>query len=111
LSVIPERDRIAQIERLTSFVKEHTGADATGAWLAERVWEPQLTKSMVDAGVRYTVLDDSHVKAAGLAEEQTYGYFATDDTGRVMAIFPISERLRYTIPFQEPEATVEFLRS
>lgn len=111
LSVIPERDRLAQIRSLTGFVKEHTGADAQGAWLAERVWEPQLTRSMVDAGVKYTVLDDSHFKATGLEEAQTYGYFTTDDTGRAMAIFPISEKLRYTIPFQPAEATIEFLRS
>jgi len=111
MPVIPEGDRIKQIKRLTEFVKEHTGYDAKGMWLAERVWEPSLTKSLAQAGVRYTVLDDSHFKATGLNDEQTLGYYSTEDTGHTMAIFPISEKLRYTIPFMEPQETIDYLRS
>ena len=34
----------------------------------------------------------------------------TEDEGRLLKVFPGSETLRYTIPFQEPHATYEFLR-
>src|SRR5690606_24428102 len=98
ISVIPDADKIGQIRKLTDFVREHTGYEATGMWLAERVWEPQLVRPMAEAGVKYTVLDDSHFRSTGILEKDTHGYFYTEDQGRVVGAFPISEKLRYTIP-------------
>src|SRR5208283_1293593 len=111
LSVIPDADKQGQILKLTSYIKEKTGYDAKGLWLAERVWEPQLASHLVDAGIKYTVTDDSHFRSAGLQEEQTWGYYLTEDAGKTLAIFPISERMRYLIPFERPEKSIEFLRS
>jgi alpha-amylase/alpha-mannosidase (GH57 family) len=111
MPVIPERDRIEQIRLLTDYTKKHTGYDAAGMWLAERVWEPQLTSSLAKAGVKYIVLDDSHFKATGIEEARTYGYYCTEDQGETMAAFPISEKLRYLIPFEKPEKTIEFLKT
>lgn len=110
ISVIPDEDKVGQIRKLTAFVKEHTGYEATGMWLAERVWEPQLVSAMAKAGVRYTVLDDSHFRSTGIEEKDTHGYFYTEDQGQIVAAFPISEHLRYTIPFMEPDATINYLR-
>jgi alpha-amylase len=110
LSVIPEPDRQGQIQKLTEYVKKNTGYKPTGAWLAERVWEPQLTGTFVDAGIKYTVTDDSHFLSAGLSEEDTWGYFLTEELGKTLAIFPISQTLRYTIPFQKPAKTIEFFK-
>src|SRR4029078_1145455 len=75
-----------------------------------RVWEQPLTADLVRAGMKYTVLDDFHFKNAGLTDEQLYGYYLTEDDGRLLSIFPGSEPLRYTIPFQEPHATIDYLR-
>jgi len=111
LSVIPYPDRISQIQKLTNYVEEHTGYRAQGMWLAERIWEPQLPKPLAEAGVRYVVLDDSHFKNSGLKEEDLDGYFITEEEGQTVYLFPISEKLRYTIPFQAPEKTIEYLRS
>jgi len=33
----------------------------------------------------------------------------TEDDGRVLAVFPGSERLRYTIPFADPQQTIDYL--
>ena len=110
LSVIPESDRKAQILKLTKYVKEQSGYDAIGSWLAERVWEPQLASYFANAGVKYTVTDDSHFRSAGLQEEETWGYYLTEDSGKTLSIFPISERMRYLIPFQKPEKTIEFFK-
>ncbi len=111
LSVIPDTDKQGQIRKLTSYIKDKVGYDAKGLWLAERVWEPQLASHLVDAGIQYTVTDDSHFRSAGLQEEQTWGYYLTEDAGKTLAIFPISERMRYLIPFEKPEKSIEFLRS
>ncbi len=108
---IPDADKFGQIEKLTRFIKTHTGYDATGFWLAERIWEPHLASVLSQANIRYTIIDDSHFKSAGLREKDLYGYYITEDKGETLNIFPISERLRYTIPFQDPEVTIEYLRS
>ena len=108
---IPDEDKLGQIEKLNKFVKQHTGYDPVGLWLAERIWEPQLPKPLALSGAKYVVIDDSHFKTAGLEESDLFGYYLTEDTGHVIKIFPISERLRYTMPFQEPEVTIDYLRS
>lgn len=111
MSVIPDEDKLGQIHKLSDYVKKHTGYQATGMWLAERIWEPHLPKPLAEAGVKYVVLDDSHFRAAGLLPEQLLGYFVTEEQGYALNLFPISERLRYLIPFREPEETIEYLRS
>ena len=108
---IPDEDKLGQIEKLNKFVKQRTGYDPMGLWLAERIWEPQLPKVLAQSGAKYVVIDDSHFKSAGLEEKDLFGYYVTEETGHVVNIFPISERLRYTIPFQEPEITIDYLKS
>ena len=111
MSVIPDRDKVGQIRKLTEFVKQQTGYETRGMWLAERIWEPHLPKPFAEAGVRYVVLDDSHFRNAGLKEDQLHGYFITEEQGRSVFLFPVSEKLRYTIPFQPHENTLDYLRS
>jgi alpha-amylase len=108
-TALPERDRIGQIRMMRDYLKEKFAVDVGGYWLAERVWEQSLTKSLVDAGVEYTLCDDAHFFHAGLREDELTGYYCTEDEGRILRIFPISEKLRYTIPFADPERTIEHL--
>ncbi|MCS7305216.1 MAG: DUF1926 domain-containing protein [Thermoguttaceae bacterium] len=110
LTMIPTEDRIGQIRAYSRWLSHRLGATVRGMWVAERVWEQSLTRDLVDAGIEYTVLDDFHFKIAGLREEELTGYFLTEDEGRVFAIFPGSEKLRYTIPFADPEETIRYLR-
>ncbi len=111
ISVIPESDRIGQIKKLTMRVKEMFGYEASGMWLAERVWEPTLPGTMSDAGIKYSVIDDTHFLYAGLKDEDLNGYFISEDLGKKVFLFPISKYLRYTIPFQDPRATIDVLRN
>src|SRR6266481_3774162 len=39
---IPPEDQYEQITRLGAYLEKHFGRLPSGAWLAERVWEPQL---------------------------------------------------------------------
>lgn len=111
LSVIPYKDKVGQIQKLNRFVKDETGYDAEGMWMAERIWEPQLPKPLSEAGVKYVVLDDSHFKSAGLTDEELLGYYVTEEEGKSVYLFPIYEELRYAIPFQPPGKTIDLLRS
>jgi hypothetical protein len=109
LSMISSRDRIGQIRSYTRWLEERLGATVRGMWMAERVWEQSFTRDVADAGIQYTLLDDFHFKNAGLAESQLYGHYLTEDDGRVLAIFPGSEFLRYSIPFADPSETIKHL--
>ena len=64
-----------------------------------------MTSALVEAGVEYTVLDDFHFQRAGVDESELRGYFLTEEEGKLLKVFPISEKLRYQIPFQEPHET------
>ena len=109
LTMTPSRDRVGQIKSYTKWLENRLGADVQGMWIAERVWEQSLTQDIAQAGIRYTILDDYHFKSTGLTEESLYGYYLTEDEGNLLAVFPGSEKLRYLIPFQEPEESIAFL--
>ncbi len=110
LAAIPDPDKIGQIQRMTSYLTRRFGVRPRGMWLAERVWEPHLAKPIAEAGVEYVILDDNHFKAAGLLDSELTGYFLTEEQGSRLALFPISQRLRYLIPFREPPETLAYLR-
>ncbi len=108
LAILPDDDKLAQIEKLTNFIKETTSCQPRGMWLAERIWEPHLVKPLQEAKVEYVVVDDYHFKSAGLNEEDLLGYYISEEQGRSLAMFPISQKLRYMIPFALPEKTIEY---
>lgn len=103
LPSIPEVDRRGQIEKMTRVLREEVGATATGLWLAERVWEPQLATSLRQANVDWTIVDDTHFKMSGLSDDQLTGYFLTEDQGNTLKVFATSKRLRYVIPWSKVE--------
>jgi hypothetical protein len=110
LPAIPDADRQGQIGKLTAFIRKHTGDNPSGMWCAERVWEPHLPKSMAEAGIRYSILDDAHFKYAGFEEDDLHGHFISEEAGETVSLFPINEKLRYFIPFKPPHETVAYLR-
>ena len=73
LASLPERDRVAQLLRMADELERQFGRRPTGAWLAERVWEPDLPTALVDAGYRWTILDDAHFRAAAIPEDALWG--------------------------------------
>jgi alpha-amylase len=110
LTMLTRADAVGQIQLLRGMLKRRYHADATGLWLTERIWEPQLTSVLAEAGVNYTVVDDFHFKVVGLRGDQLDGYYTTEDGGSLLNVFNGSEFLRYAIPFRDPEETVAHLR-
>ena len=109
LAMIPSRDRVGQIRSYSRWLQNRLGATVRGMWVPERVWEQSFARDIVDAGIDYTILDDFHFKMAGLTDDQLLGHLVTEDEGRVLSVFPGSERLRYTIPFASPQETIDHL--
>src|SRR5579863_4978271 len=96
---IPSADQRDQIVRLADYVEQHFGKRPQGAWLAERVWEPQLASVLALAGVGYTVLDDIHFLSAGFEQEELFGDYIAEDKGETIRIIPGQKSLRYLIPW------------
>jgi 4-alpha-glucanotransferase len=109
LAVLPDEDKVGQVQALSAYIRKRLGYRPGGMWLAERVWEPQLPKFIAAAGISHVVVDDFHFKMAGLRNDQLDGYYVTDDQGGLVRIFPGSELLRYLIPFHAPEETITHL--
>ena len=97
--MIPDRDKKGQIKLMTEFIRSNLGYDPKGLWLPERVWEPSLPKPLAESGVEYTVTDDYHFMKIGKKADELNGYYLTEEQGFPVKVFPISEKLRYLIPF------------
>lgn len=109
LAAIPHRDRLGQIARLSEKLGARFGRAPQGAWLTERVWEATVVPALADCGIRYVTVDDYHFLASGKAAAELDGYFTTEEDGRRLDLFPISEALRYRVPFALAEETVACL--
>ena len=109
LAVIPARDRVGQVNALSDRLAHWAQHRPHGAWLTERVWEATLVPGLADAGIDYVPVDDYHFLCAGKRAEELTGYFTTEEDGRRLDLFPISEALRYRIPFAQAHETVTFI--
>jgi 4-alpha-glucanotransferase len=107
---IPEADRHEQIIRLADYIENHFGKRPTGAWLAERVWEPQLPSSLANANVGYTLVDDLPFLAAGFEPQELFGPYIAEDCGRSVWLFPGLKELRYLIPFRKVEECITYFK-
>lgn len=128
LAAIPAPDQQEQIRRLSAALERlfgpaprtapapvrmapaGAGAPALGAWLAERVWDPGLPPVLAQAGIDYTLLDDSHFAAAGLAPEDLHGYWWTESQGASVRVVPSNFFLRQALPFRPEAEGIDFLR-
>ncbi len=107
---IPPEDQGEQITRLAAYLEKHFGRLPSGAWLAERVWEPQLPSALAAANVAYTLVDDMHFFAAGFEPEELFGAYIAEDRGQSVWLYPGQKALRYLVPFGKVEDVIAYLR-
>ncbi|MCP4652883.1 MAG: DUF1926 domain-containing protein [Candidatus Omnitrophica bacterium] len=111
LPLISDRDKKAQIQKMNDFISKEFNCTASGLWLAERVWEPNLPAIINPCGLDYTFLDDTHFRFAGINKNEFTGYYTTEDQAFGLKIFPISKALRYKIPFSSAQEGIDLLNS
>ncbi|MDD5305745.1 MAG: DUF1926 domain-containing protein [Deltaproteobacteria bacterium] len=99
LGILPEHDAAAQIAAMRELVRELVGAQFSGLWLTERVFEPSLPALLAPLGIDHALADDHHFRAAGFGGRRMSGYSTVEKHGHVLKVFPICEALRYRIPF------------
>jgi hypothetical protein len=111
LAAIPTRDRLGQVLALSDRLERALGQRPRGAWLTERVWESGVVPALADAGIRYVTVDDYHFLCTGKASGELKGHYSTEEDGRTLDLFPISEALRYRLPFSPAADAVAYLES
>ena len=109
LASIPHRDRVTQIRVLSDKIERLFGQRPKGAWLTERVWESAVVPSLADCGIEYVAVDDYHFLCAGEPAGRLDSFFTTEEDGRKLDLFPISEQARYRLPFSPAEGAVAWL--
>jgi alpha-amylase len=62
------------------------------------------------AGLKYTLLDDTHFYYAGLTTRDMFGYYMTEKHGATTAVFPIDKNTRYAIPFHMPDTIIDYFK-
>jgi len=110
LSSIPSNDRVAQIEKLNSFIQKNFGVKPKGLWLTERVWESAIIPDIKKSNIDFVMIDDYHFLSSGFQQEQMGEYFITEEGAEELALFPISQSLRYAIPFFTPQKAIESIK-
>lgn len=103
MAAIPERDALGQLQFTSNFFAAHFGHKPTGAWLSLRAWDPSMIRTLVGAGVEYTLLDDAQFVLAGLPPDAIRGHFVTERAGHCISIFPIDAAMQRTV-FTEDRA-------
>ncbi len=111
LAMIPAADQVGQIQKMNTWAQDRMGYEVKGNWLTERVWEPHLAQSFNKAGIEYMVVDDFHFLTAGVDPNNLGGYYYTEQEGKVLSVFPISQKMRYAMPFEDPQVAIDILRS
>ena len=109
-AIIPYRDKIAQMKKLTDLIKTEFGLEVKGAWLSERVWEPDYPSFLNDVGLKYVIVDDNHFRSTGITEEGTLYSYITENEGKTLRLFPINEELRYLTPWKPTYLSIDYLR-
>ncbi len=109
LAAIPHRDRVGQLAALNDKLGTWTGVRPQGAWLTERVWESAVVPALAETGIRYVTVDDYHFFCTGRSADELDGHFSTEEDGTRLDLFPISEALRYRLPFHPAHEVVAYL--
>lgn len=107
LPVIPDNNKIGQVNLLTDFIRNYYGYIPKGVWITERVWQGSLSDIFLKQGFSYTVVDENHLKRAGISENPIHGYYELKNGFK---IFTANKRLRYIIPFAKVRDVVAYFK-
>ncbi len=109
--LIPEIDRKEQLLLNSRMIQDMFGARPRGAWLAERVWEPEIAETFFKAGIEYTVIDDNHILRAGLSKKDVFSPYRTGGDKNPVTLFPSLRELRYYIPFRKASHVLRLIEA
>ena len=106
-SLIPAKDRLGQVESLTTFIRKRFGRRPRGAWITEHVWEPSLASTLRNSGIEYVFLDDYNLIAGGVPSEELSLPCLTEDQGKTLLVFPVRSSLQERVGTGDPVDLIE----
>jgi len=95
MPLIPQTDKIGQIEMFTTYIRQNFGRKPLGCVLAHSGWEQSLVGVLNTCGMAYTFLSEEQFAAAlteaGATASTTpcFGPVYTEDQGKLLAVFPV----------------------
>ena len=109
LSMIPARDRIGQIRSYTRWLQNRLGATIRGLWVPERVWEQSLDPRSGRRRHRIHRVGRLPLQVCRPGRVGTHGPPVDRRRGPRALGVSRHERLRYTIPFADPQQSIDYL--
>jgi len=101
LASIPYDDAVGQLNMMNNYLKRRFGKSPLGFWLTERIFDESVIDMANDSGLKYTVVDDSHLFYSGKSYEDIFSPWITERHGKTLTVFPVDHNLRLKIPFAE----------
>lgn len=101
IPVFRRSDIRSQVVSMNDRLEALGGSRPTGLWLTERVWEPSVPSILAGTGIAYAVVDDLHLRLAGVDPGAAGLPVLTEDSGHGIALLGSSREMRYAIPFAE----------
>jgi len=105
--IIPNKDRLGQIELLTTYLRKKFGKRPRGCWLTEGVWEPTLTTTLKSSGMEYLFIDDSMFIQSGMNKNDLYHPYITDDQGKMAIVLPLHNNFIDSMFSDPPEKLIK----
>ncbi len=109
LPMIPDADRVGQIELQTNYLRKVFGRRPRGCWLPQRVWDPSLAPALKRSGMEYTFLSENDFTASGFTVRDLATPCVVEDQGKPVTVLPTSREVGYLVPFGEPREIVEVI--
>jgi hypothetical protein len=109
MPLLPQIDKIGQIELLTAYLRKKFGRRPQGCWIPEAAWEQHLVGALNACGMNYTFLGESHFIAAGLFGADLRAPCVSENQGKITVVFPLSDRLRDAFAVQEAAQVLDSL--
>jgi hypothetical protein len=109
MPLLPQIDKIGQIELLTAHLRKKFGKRPQGCWIPEAAWEQPLVGALNACGMNYTFLEESHFVAAGLSGAGLCAPCVSENQGKITVVFPLSTRLRDAFAVQDAAQVLDSL--
>ncbi len=94
LALLPPKDRVGQVELLTTMVRRQYKTRTRGIYLAGQLWSNTLIQTLDSCGVGYTFIDDSPIqKFVHHSKRGSLIPFKVENQGKFITIFPIHRSL------------------
>lgn len=110
--LLPQSDKIGQIEMLTTYLRKQFGKRPQGCWLPDMSWDQNLVGALNSCGLSYTFLDEEQFSRLGIKAGAggIYSPCLTEDQGKLITVFPLAVSLgRELLNGKGPEILNELL--